>query len=220
MGMILGIASVKGGVGKSTIAANAIGWLNRNGFSTILVDCDEAKNRMSSTWIQDALPHVPVRIVTDADELWDELPRLKDDADYVVVDTPGTSEMIRQLFMRADLAVIPTRTGRAEANTLVSNVRLLRQSQEIRKGRPDARVVLSQVRENYRSTRSMKQLAEKLKMPLAQAMISRSERHVDACDEGTFVWDLGNEAARYADDLENLFAELFGVPHRSKLANE
>ena len=148
MGFTVGIASIKGGVGKSTIAANAVGWLVREGFSTVLVDCDEPKNRMSSNWISNALPSVPIRIVNGPDDLWSAIGELQGEFDFVVVDTPGTSEMIRQLFFRCDLAIVPTRTGRAEANTLVGNVRLLRQAQEIRRGRPESRVVLSQVRKN------------------------------------------------------------------------
>lgn len=220
MGNVVGIASIKGGVGKSTIAANAVGWLVRKGFSTVLVDCDEPKNRMSSNWIRDALPDIAIRVVTDPDELWNALNELPKQFDYVVVDTPGTSEMIRQLFFRCDMAIIPTRTGRAEANTLVSNVRLLRQAQEIRMGSPDARVVLSQVRKNYRSTKAMKELAGKLDMPLATTTITRSERHVDASDNGTFVWNLGRNAEQPAAEMEALFDEVFTLrPHRLRTAN-
>ena len=149
MSTIIGIASVKGGVGKSTIAANAVGWLTAFGYETILVDCDEPTNRTSSNWLSEALPQVPVRIISDANELWDELPRLRGEAEYVVVDTPGTSEMIRQVFMRADIAVIPTKAGKAEADPLVASVRLLRQAQEIRNGKPRAHVVLTQVGKRF-----------------------------------------------------------------------
>ena len=150
------------------MAANIVGWLAAFGYTTILVDCDEPANRTSSNWITEALPQVPIQLIRDADELWDELPKLREHAEYVVVDTPGTSEMIRQVFMRADVAVIPTKAGKAEADPLIASVRILRQSQEIRHGRPRAHVVLSQVGKRFRNTRAMRQLAEKLEMPLAQ----------------------------------------------------
>lgn len=218
MGTIVGIASVKGGVGKSTIAANAIGWLARRGRTTILVDCDEPSNRTSSNWVREALPDVPYRLIGDANELWDQLPTLRDQADYVVVDTPGTSEMIRQVFMRADIAVIPTKAGKAEADPLIASVRLLRQAQEIRGGRPQAHVVLSQVGKRFRNTRAMIELAEKLQMPLAQTALYFTPRHPEACDRGTFVWNV-KEAAAFAHDLDELFTEILPEPEMKRAVN-
>ena len=54
----------------------------------------------------------------------------------------------------------------------------------------------------------MKDLANKLDMPLSNTTISRSERHVEACDAGTFVWNMGRDAQRYADELDALFREI------------
>ena len=220
MSTIIGIASVKGGVGKSTIAANAVGWLTAFGYSTILVDCDEPTNRTSSNWLMEALPNVPIRLIRDADELWDQLPRLRDEAEYVVVDTPGTSEMIRQVFMRADVAVIPTKAGKAEADPLIASVRLLRQAQEIRNGPPKAYVVLSQVGKRFRNTRAMTELAQKLNMPLAQTALYFTPRHTDACDNGTFIWNMGTEAKSFAADIDDLFFEILPETQPEKqLAN-
>lgn len=208
MSTIIGIASIKGGVGKSTIAANLVGWLAAFGYETVLVDCDEPSNRTSSKWIAEAVPRVPIALIQDASELFDELPKLKKRAEFVIVDTPGTSEMIRQVFLRADIAVIPTKAGRAEADPLVAGVRILRQAQEIRGGKPRAHVVLSQVGKRFRNTRAMQELARKLKMPLAATALYFTPRHAEACDRGTFVWKMGPEAASFARDIDELFYEL------------
>jgi chromosome partitioning protein len=208
MSTVIGIATIKGGAGKSTLAANLVGWLTDAGKSTLLVDCDEPANRTSSCWISEALPDVPTRIIQDADELWDQLPKLRHEAEYVIVDTPGTSEMIRQTFMRADIALIPTKAGKAEADPLVASVRILRQAQEIRHGRPRAHVVLSQVGKRFRNTRAMKELAGKLGLPLTKSALYFTPRHSEACDRGTFVWCMGAEANSYAADLDQLFSEI------------
>lgn len=218
MSTIIGIASVKGGVGKSTIAANAAGWLTAFGYSTILVDCDEPENRTSSNWLSDALPDVPIRLISDANELFDALPALRSEAEYVVVDTPGTSEMIRQVFLRADVAIIPTKAGRAEADPLIASVRLLRQAQELRSGRPQANVVLTQVGRRFRNTRAMVELAEQLKMPLAKSALYFTPRHPEACDNSTFIWNM-NDAKTYAQDLDELFYEILPETRPKKIAN-
>ena len=218
MSTIIGIASVKGGVGKSTIAANAVGWLTAFGYSTILVDCDEPENRTSSNWLSEAIPNIPVRLISDANELFDELPALRGEAEYVVVDTPGTSEMIRQVFLRADVAIIPTKAGRAEADPLIASVRLLRQAQELRSGRPRAHVVLTQVGRRFRNTRAMVELAEQLNMPLAKSALYFTPRHPEACDNSTFIWNM-SDAKSYARDVDELFYEILPETRPKKLAN-
>ena len=70
----------------------------------------------------------------NANELWDELPRLRNRAEYIIVDTPGTSEMIRQVLMRCDVAVIPSKAGRLEADPLLASVRILKQAQRFEMG--------------------------------------------------------------------------------------
>ena len=219
MSTVIGIATIKGGVGKSTLAANLIGWLSAFGKSTLLVDCDEPANRTSSNWVSEALPDVPVRLIQDANELWDQLPKLRSQAEYVVVDTPGTSEMIRQVFMRADIALIPTKAGRAEADPLIASVRILRQAQEIRHGRPQAHVVLSQVGKRFRNTRAMKELATKLELPLTNSALYFTPRHSEACDRGTFVWNLGPEAISFSNDLNDLFLEVLPDVHQQHVCN-
>ena len=208
MSTVIGIATIKGGAGKSTIAANLVGWLTAFGYSTLLVDCDEPANRTSSNWVSEALPQIPVKQIANADDLWDQLPKLRSQAEYVVVDTPGTSEMIRQVFMRADIALIPTKAGKAEADPLIASVRILRQAQEIRNGRPNAHVVLSQVGKRFRNTRAMRDLAAKLNLPLAKSALYFTPRHTDACDNGTFIWNMGLEAEQFAEDLDELFYEI------------
>jgi hypothetical protein len=54
----------------------------------------------------------------------------------------------------------------------------------------------------------MTELAAKLKMPLARTALYFTPRHSEACDRGTFIWDMGVDAKAYADDLDELFYEI------------
>ena len=92
---IIGIATIKGGAGKSTIAANTVGWLSSFGYSTILVDCDEPENRTSSNWIAEDLPQVPIAHIQNANELRDQ----------VDLSIRQAQAMICQVFMPSDVAV-------------------------------------------------------------------------------------------------------------------
>ena len=69
--MIIALVNSKGGVGKSTLAGNLVGWLHEHGRSVILADCDTQSS--SSEWIREALPQVHVVRFSNADEVLDEL---------------------------------------------------------------------------------------------------------------------------------------------------
>ncbi len=213
-GRIVAVASIKGGVGKTTLAANVVGWLSAFGYSVMLVDSDEKANLGATEWISRALPQVPIQHIPDPGDLWDKLPNCRTQADYVVVDSPGSSELIRQLLLRADIAVIPAKAGRLEAPALVENVRLLRQAQDIRHGQPTGYVVLSQIGkgrkgEHRKLTRQMYALAKKLNIPLAATPLWLSELHPQAATDCKFIWQMGSQARDHANDMDELCYELF-----------
>ena len=65
----------------------------------------------------------------------------------------------------------------------------------------------------------MFELAEKLRLPMAQTPIFFTPRHPDACDARTFVWDMGAEAKSFAADLDELFYEILPETQPKKLVN-
>lgn len=205
--MIVALVNSKGGVGKSTIAGNLVGWLNEHGSSVILVDCDSQQS--SSQWIAEALPEVRVVRLETADEVLDELPVLGKEADYVVCDGPGSqTETSRALLMWADLAVIPCKASMFEARALDINTAFVRQAQAIRGGPPQATAVLSMVGKDYRLTKDMREAAEVLKIGLADRPVVLRQAYADAPGQSTFVWNMGFKARDAAKEIDRLFRQL------------
>ena len=154
--MIIALVNSKGGVGKSTIAGNLAGWLQKQGRSVILADCDTQKS--SSEWVREAAPGIELYRLETSDEILDELPSLKSQADFIVADGPGSqTEVSRALLMWADLAIIPCKASMFEARALDKNTAFVRQAQAIRNGAPNAVAVLSMVGRDYRLTKDMRE---------------------------------------------------------------
>ena len=131
--MIIALVNSKGGVGKSTIAGNLAGWLQKQGRSVILADCDTQKS--SSEWVREAAPGIELYRLETSDEILDELPSLRSQADFIVADGPGSqTEVSRALLMWADLAIIPCKASMFEARALDKNTAFVRQAQAIRNG--------------------------------------------------------------------------------------
>ena len=157
--MIIVIANSKGGVGKSTLAVHLAHWLSQNKQSVILADCDTQSS--SSQWIAEAAPDVRAVRLSNPDQILDMLPQLGEEADYVIADGPGSNtETSRALLLRADFALVPCKASMLEVRALAQATSVLRQSQDIRHGKPDAMLVLSMVGKNYRLTHDMKEAAD------------------------------------------------------------
>ncbi len=205
--MIIALVNSKGGVGKSTLAGNLVGWLTEHGHRVALADCDTQQS--SSEWIREAIPKLEVIRLSNSDEVLDELPSLAAEFDYVIADGPGSqTETSRALLMWADLAVIPCKASMFEARALDKNTAFLRQAQAIRKGPPAAVAVLSMVGRDYRLTNDMKAAAATLKIPLASTPITLRQAYADAPGQATFVWNMGAQARTAAEEIDQLFSEL------------
>lgn len=207
--MIIAIANTKGGVGKTTVAVHLAAWLHEKGFKVILADCDV--QRSSSEWIRQAVPEIRALKLDTPDEVLNELPKLRDEADFIVADGPGSqTEMSRALLLRADFAVVPCKASMLEVRALAKATEVLRQSQDIRKGLPQAVAVLSMVGSKYRLTQDMKDAADALQLDLASTGITLRQIYADAPGQGTVVWRMGTKGREAAAEIDEVFTELLG----------
>ncbi len=215
--MIIVVANSKGGVGKSTLAVHLAAWLHQQGHSVTLADCDTQQS--SSEWIREAEPGVKAVRLDNPDVILNELPLLRQEADYVVADGPGSqTETSRALLLRADMAIVPCKASMLEVRALAKATEVLRQAQDIRAGQPHATIVLSMVGKNYRLTKDMKDAAAALNLPLADAAMILRQIYADAPGQGAVVWNMGTRASDAAHEVEQLFCEILPEARRKKLS--
>jgi len=205
--MIIVLANSKGGVGKTSISVHLATWLAEQGHSVVLADCDAQQS--SGDWIAEAAPAIRVVRLADPTAILDSLPQLAEEANYVVADGPGSNtETSRALLLRADLALVPCKASMLEVRALAQATAVLRQSQDIRHGKPDAIIVLSMVGKTYRLTQDMKDAAVALGLPLAKTTLTLKQIYADAPGQGTVVWRLGARGREAAAEMEALFREV------------
>src|SRR5439155_7567040 len=187
----------KGGVGKSSLAVHLAAWLHEQGHSVTLADCDTQHS--SSEWAKEAIPDIKTVILADPNEILDRLPTLGRQTDYVVADGPGSNtEVSRALLLRADLAIVPAKASMLEVRALAQATNVLRQSQDIRGGQPQAVIVLSMVGKTYRLTKDMKDAAAALELPLAKTALTLRQIYADAPGQRAVVWQLGSRGSEAA----------------------
>jgi chromosome partitioning protein len=206
--MIVVVANSKGGVGKSTLAVHLAGWLHEQGHKVILADCDAQQS--SSVWMKEALPEVRAVRLANPNVILKQLPKLAKEADFVVADGPGSNtETSRALLLRGNLALVPCKASMLEARALTQATELIRESQDIRQGPPEALIILSMVGKNYLLTKDMKDAAAELSLPLADSALTLRQVYADAPGQGTLVWKMGARGKEATLEIEKLFNELF-----------
>lgn len=101
--MIVTLASLKGGVGKTTSAVHIAAHLQQKA-PTLLVDCDS--NRSALQWAENGL--LPFKVASDTQAL-----KLAKQFEHMVIDTAArpTPEELRALADGCDLMVVPTNPG-------------------------------------------------------------------------------------------------------------
>lgn len=205
--MIIAVASMKGGVGKSTMAVHLAAWLSEQGHRVTLADLDSQAS--SSQWIREAAPQVKALCLKDPDDIINDLPMLAQETDYVVADGPGSlAEVSRALLLVADAAIVPCKASMLEIRALDAATKVLRQAQKIRNGVPEATIVLSMVGKTYRLTQDMKSAAALLSLPIASTYMSLRQIYADAPGQAAVVWNMGSRAREAADEVDRLFREL------------
>lgn len=167
--MILAIAGTKGGIGKSTLAANLAVEAMEFGLRTLVVDADPQASCMR--WAQCAHTRgVRVPTVTAVGEGFykdDHLANLARGFELTVLDCPprvGTG--LKGALMVADLVVVPCRASHVDVWGLQDTVELIREARKVRRSPLDAVVVLSGVKPRTTMGKSVREAIAVLGLPI------------------------------------------------------
>jgi hypothetical protein len=143
--------------------------------------------------LREAVPNIKTVRLDSARTILHELPLLRQEADFVVGDGPGSQDEIsRALLSRADLAIVPCKASMLEVRALANATEALRVAQDIRNGPPAAVIVLSMVGRHYRLTQDMRDAAAALKLPMASTAMILRQIYADSPGQASVMWKMGS----------------------------
>jgi chromosome partitioning protein len=208
----IAVVNQKGGAGKSTIAVHLARWLQRQKKSVFLVDADGQKT--SSLWLESLADEIPFQVLQAPDELLEQLPKLSQEHEWLLVDGPATlGETTRALLLWADLALIPCQPAGVDLASASDIVRLVRQAKAIRGGLPKAVLFLNKaIKGTKLKDEAFSVLQQVQDVKLLPTIIHQRQVITDSFGQGATVFDLtGTPAGTARQELESLFKQAMEV---------
>lgn len=139
--MIITLASLKGGSGKTSLSVHLAHAIADTGCRVLLVDADPQGS--ASSWAAARDENPPFSVVGMArDTLHRELPDLLGSYDHAVIDTPPrTSKLTGSAIVSSDLVLIPVQPSSYDVWAASETVELVEKTQGIKPGLKAAFVV-------------------------------------------------------------------------------
>ncbi|MGL4375432.1 MAG: AAA family ATPase [Microcoleaceae cyanobacterium] len=210
---VIAYVNQKGGCAKSTTAVHFAYWLIQQGKRVLVVDSDA--QRSSSQWCIRMEPAIACQVIPSPDDLLEQLTDLSATVDCLIVDGPaGLSEATRAILMRADLAVVPVQPSGVDLQSAADAVRLIKQAQLVREGKPPAVMFLSRAVKGTKLKDEALQLLGKFspQVRVLKSVIHQKQAIADSSGQSATVWDLGGQPAKEAArEYDQLFKEIMGV---------
>jgi chromosome partitioning protein len=187
-GRVIAIANTKGGVGKSTLAGNLTWALAmRTDRRVLLVDADPQAS--VTKWFDLATADLPFdrTQLTTARVLHQQLPRLRQAYDLIVVDCPPMqSDVTAATITQADLGLVPVLPSPLDVLAYSELVPLLRQAQGMNPGLA-LRFVINQLAPRTALAREVRETLTDADIPLLPTYIHDRQMYRRIVAQGATV---------------------------------
>jgi chromosome partitioning protein len=181
---VIVIANPKGGVGKSTVASNAAGYLARQGLRVMLGDVD--RQQSSRRWLSIRPATLPPI------EGWElegkDIVKPPKGVSHVVLDTPAGlhGKKLEAVYRLADKLLIPVQPSLFDIQATFDFVQELR---TLGKPVPQIGLVGMRAKEGTLSVEQLRHFLDDLKVPVL-TFLRDTQNYVQLAARGATLWDV------------------------------
>jgi chromosome partitioning protein len=194
MPKIITLAHQKGGVGKSTLAANLAASF-KNNVRTAIMDVDPQGTITQLSKIYTGIDVIPYS---------EKVSNLE--YDIIFIDTPPyLSENLLQILKFTDFVIIPTKAGIADLLAIRSTIDIVKQSQK-QNPKLKAAVVLNMVKYGTSLTEDVRKQIEEIDITLFKTQISDRVNFTRSIALSSAIYGIGDYKAE--KEMDNLTREV------------
>lgn len=220
--MVISFNSIKGGVGKSTMATTFAAWLASKGHDVLLVDGDDQETASDFTaWREQTLGKTGYTLVNmTGANLRKQVEAMKSKYDHIIIDTGGRDTTSQRAALTvADVSMIPFAPRSFDLWTINKVINLIDEIQAVRLESLKVYAFLS--RADIRSADN-RQVAEALsafpQLTYLPFPISNRKAFSNAAGIGLAVFEAEQPDLKAVTEIENLFNNVLYGNHATTIA--
>lgn len=208
--MIISVTSLKGGVGKSTIAQNLAVCLAHNGVNVCIADADPA-NENSGNWgnirsEDSSLIHIPVWTTPEL-SLSRQVKDYNKQYDVVIIDgTPSIGQMTSKILFAADVILVPIIPSINDLWALRPFVNRYNQAQEEKEQAIPLYMIMNQFKPNVLSNIESRETLKNNNFNILESFIRDRDAYRNAIIQGKGVIEYTDDKAK--NEFFNLYTEI------------
>jgi chromosome partitioning protein len=215
--MIISITSLKGGVGKSTLAQNLSVCLAHIGYKVAIVDTDTNASSVHWSGIRaEEHPKVTVFGISDSNALRKNIQNIQQDYDVIIIDgTPSLSKLVSTIILLGDIVLIPIRPSGLDLWATEKFIEKYEQAKTL-KEQVKAFFVMNMYDEKININKETKDVLDELEIPTLQTTIKSRIAYVEAVVQGIGVYEYRDKKAK--EEMANLTKEVINLLTNTKVS--
>lgn len=193
MSKVIALLNRKGGSVKSTSSAYIAQCLHTQGHNVACVDYDPEQSLMR--WHNTG--NLPFDVIEgNLDDLADQVTALKEDYDFLVLDTPPNDKsVIMECATVADECIVPVNPTAMDSGRLLTTLKSIGAIEKVRK-QPLTSVVIARAKTNTNILQEVRDMLNERNIPICDQTIKDSVRYQ------------GNATPTYLDEYTNVLKEI------------
>jgi len=208
--MIISVTSLKGGVGKSTIAQNLAVCMAHNGYKVCIADADT--NQSSLRWSSlrsDELPIIPV-FGTPEKTLSANIKQLALDYEIVIIDgTPTLDKITSKIILLADMLLVPILPSGLDIWATEQFLERYEDAKIEKEKDIPAYMILNQYQSNITFNREVKEALTETSIQLFNSTLRPRTAYREVIIQGKGVFEYKDEKAK--NEFLDLYNEVVNV---------
>lgn len=209
--MIISVTSLKGGVGKSTIAQNIAVCMAHTGYKVCIVDADTNQSSLRwSSYRDETLPGVAVFGIPDGKMLSSNVKHLNDDYEIVIIDgTPSLSKVTSKILLLGDLIIVPILPSGLDIWATEQFIERYEDAKEQKEKDIPAYFILNQYSKKINLNKEVKEVLEDLDIKTLKSSLKSRVAYKQAVIEGMGVYEYKDAKAK--EEVVELTNEIISI---------